>query len=58
VSDPILKTAAAQLTRVAGGDGPAPAPTTTASRPVSSAVPPTRGGPAARSEELTPETTP
>ncbi|MGY1737302.1 molybdopterin oxidoreductase family protein [Geodermatophilus sp. SYSU D00684] len=41
---PIFKTAAAAVTRVAVGDGPAPAPTTTGSRPVTAHVPPTRGG--------------
>lgn len=41
---PIYKTAAAAATRIAGSDGrPAPAPTTTGSRPVSCKVPPTRG---------------
>ncbi|MFC7724746.1 molybdopterin oxidoreductase family protein [Nocardioides sp. GCM10028917] len=41
---PIFKTAAAAATRVSGSDGtPAPAPTTTASRPVGPGVPPTRG---------------
>jgi anaerobic selenocysteine-containing dehydrogenase len=66
---PIFKTAAARLTRIAGGDGiggrqsaepagrvgAAPAPTTAASRPVTAGVPPTRGGEAARVEELQPE---
>ncbi|MBP1821931.1 putative molibdopterin-dependent oxidoreductase YjgC [Mycobacterium sp. OAE908] len=42
---PIFKTAAAQLRRIAEGSGPAPAPTTTASRPVSDAVQQTVGGP-------------
>nr|WP_225951985.1 nitrate reductase [Mycobacterium sp. OAS707] len=42
---PIFKTAAAQLRRIADGSGPAPAPTTTASRPVSDAVQQTVGGP-------------
>ncbi|OBF30878.1 molybdopterin oxidoreductase [Mycobacterium sp. ACS1612] len=42
---PIFKTAAAQLRRVAGGSGPAPAPTTAASRPVTGDVPDTVGGP-------------
>jgi anaerobic selenocysteine-containing dehydrogenase len=41
---PIFKTAAAQLRRVAGGSGPAPAPTTTASQPLSADVPATVGG--------------
>jgi predicted molibdopterin-dependent oxidoreductase YjgC len=41
---PLFKTAAAAATRVEHSEGtPAPAPTTTASRPVSAAVPPTRG---------------
>lgn len=50
---PIFKTAAAAVERVAATDGrPAPAPTTTASRPVDpSTVPPTTGGPDALSEE-------
>jgi predicted molibdopterin-dependent oxidoreductase YjgC len=41
---PIFKTAAAAVTRLAEGTGPAPAPTTTGSRPVAGDVPPTRGG--------------
>jgi anaerobic selenocysteine-containing dehydrogenase len=49
---PIFKTAAARLTRIARGDRSAPAPTTTASRPVSGNIPPTCGGQAARTEEL------
>jgi len=52
---PIFKTAAARLTRVEAGSGPAPAPTVGASRPVSGDVPPTRGGSAAHVEELLPE---
>ncbi|MBV9846612.1 MAG: nitrate reductase [Kutzneria sp.] len=40
---PLFKTAAAAVTRVASGQGPAPAPTTTASRPVDP-VPETTGG--------------
>jgi anaerobic selenocysteine-containing dehydrogenase len=41
---PIFKTAAAAATRVERSDGtPAPAPTTTGSRPVDPTVPPTRG---------------
>jgi anaerobic selenocysteine-containing dehydrogenase len=45
---PLFKTAAANLTRIADGLGvPAPAPTTTGSRPVDDHVPPTRGGHAA-----------
>ena len=50
---PLFKTAAAKLTRIAGGEGPAPAPTTAASRPVAGDVPPTRGD-AARIEERMP----
>jgi anaerobic selenocysteine-containing dehydrogenase len=41
---PIFKTAAAAVTRLATGDGPSSAPTTTGSRPVDPQVPPTRGG--------------
>ncbi|RBY81194.1 nitrate reductase [Blastococcus sp. TF02-09] len=48
---PIFKTAAAAVTRVAPGDGPAPAPTTTGSRPVSGTVPATRGGEDALADE-------
>jgi anaerobic selenocysteine-containing dehydrogenase len=48
---PIFKTAAAAATRLAAGDGPAPAPTTTGSRPVSGDVPPTRGGADALADE-------
>jgi anaerobic selenocysteine-containing dehydrogenase len=51
---PLFKTAAATLTRIDGHGGqPAPAPTTTASRPVTGAVPPTTGGPAAHASERT-----
>jgi anaerobic selenocysteine-containing dehydrogenase len=48
---PIFKTAAAAVTRLAAGDGPAAAPTTTGSRPVAGDVPPTRGGAAAEAVE-------
>jgi hypothetical protein len=51
---PIVKTAAARLTRLEPGDGPAPAPTVAASRPVTGEVPLTRGGPAALVAELLP----
>jgi anaerobic selenocysteine-containing dehydrogenase len=44
---PLVKSGAARLTRLAGADGPAPAPTTGASRPVTAGVPATRGGAAA-----------
>lgn len=52
--EPLFKTAAAAVNRIAAGDGqPAPAHTNTASRPVDAEVPPTRGGPAAGvSEQL------
>ncbi|WP_091376590.1 molybdopterin oxidoreductase family protein [Geodermatophilus sp. DSM 45219] len=49
---PIFKTAAARVERVARGRGaPAPAPTTTGSAPVAGSVPPTTGGDDARAEE-------
>ena len=49
---PIFKTAAAQATRLERTSGePSSAPTTTASRPVSGSVPPTRGGAAAEADE-------
>ncbi|RBY81578.1 molybdopterin oxidoreductase family protein [Blastococcus sp. TF02A-26] len=48
---PIFKTAAANAVRLAAGDGPAAAPTTTGSRPVAGDVPPTRGGAAAEAVE-------
>ncbi|WP_127126761.1 molybdopterin oxidoreductase family protein [Georgenia sp. SYP-B2076] len=51
---PIFKTAAARLARVAGGTGPAPAPTTTASAPVGTDLPPTRGGATGRADERLP----
>jgi len=51
---PLFKTAAAKLTRIAGGEGPAPTPTTGASRPVAGNVPPTHGGDTARIEERLP----
>ncbi len=50
---PIFKTAAAQVERVASGDGvPSSAPTNTGSAPVTTGVPPTAGGDAARAQEL------
>jgi anaerobic selenocysteine-containing dehydrogenase len=51
---PIFKTAAAQVTRVRSGSGVAPAPTTGASAPTSSAVPDTVGGSPATAVELLP----
>jgi predicted molibdopterin-dependent oxidoreductase YjgC len=51
---PIFKTAAARVNRVAAGDGnAAPAPTNTTSRPVSADVSTTHGGPAAHADEQT-----
>ncbi len=49
---PLYKTAAARLDRLAGSDGqPAPAPTNTASKPVDATVTPTSGGPDALASE-------
>ncbi|MFJ9555510.1 molybdopterin oxidoreductase family protein [Nocardiopsis sp. NPDC101807] len=49
---PLFKTSAAGLRLLEpGGGAPAPAPTTTASRPVGEGVPGTRGGPGAMAEE-------
>ena len=49
---PLFKVAAVRVERVAEGTGPAPAPTTTASRPADpAAVPATAGGPDAEVEE-------
>ncbi|MFC9065249.1 molybdopterin oxidoreductase family protein [Streptomyces harbinensis] len=49
---PLFKTAAAALTRLARGDGtPAPAPTTTASAPTTATVAATTGGPAAHATQ-------
>ncbi|WP_100444809.1 molybdopterin oxidoreductase family protein [Glycomyces xiaoerkulensis] len=49
---PLYKTAAARLERVATGGGrPSPAPTTTASEPVAGGVPGTRGGGAAMADD-------
>ena len=49
---PIFKTAAANATKIApSGGNPAPAPTTTGSRPVSATVPPTRGDASALTTE-------
>ncbi len=49
---PYLKTAACRVTRVRAGDGPSPAPTTTASQPAEAAVPATAGGEPASSRTL------
>jgi anaerobic selenocysteine-containing dehydrogenase len=51
---PIFKTAAAAVTRMQSGAGPAPAPTTAASAPAAEGVPDTAGGPAANAVELLP----
>jgi anaerobic selenocysteine-containing dehydrogenase len=49
---PVFKTAAVRLERIGPGAGPAPAPTTAASRPARpGTVPPTVGGPAAEDHE-------
>jgi hypothetical protein len=54
-SNPLFKTAAAAVHRLAPADGaPAPAPTTTASAPVTGSLPPTSGGPDAEAGELLP----
>jgi predicted molibdopterin-dependent oxidoreductase YjgC len=56
---PSFKTAACRVTRLRAGDGPAPAPTNTASAPVTSTgdtqavVPPTSGGAPTSSQVLT-----
>jgi predicted molibdopterin-dependent oxidoreductase YjgC len=49
---PTFKTAACRVTRLREGDGPSPAPTTTASAPATSALPPTTGGGDTTSEVL------
>lgn len=48
---PVFKNAAVQVERTAAGTGPAPAPTTTASRPATTKLPETRGGEDAEAEE-------
>jgi anaerobic selenocysteine-containing dehydrogenase len=56
---PVFKTAAVRVTKVAGSTGPAPAPTTTASRPVRGGrVPATVGGAAAEVDETIAPTEP
>jgi len=49
---PYFKTAACRVTKVRDGDGPSPAPTTTASRPAVSPVPATVGGDPTSAEVL------
>jgi anaerobic selenocysteine-containing dehydrogenase len=49
---PYFKTAACRVTRIRHTDGPAPAPTTTASAPVDGGVAATRGGDVTRSVSL------
>ncbi len=48
---PIFKTAAAAAHRIGAAEGPSLAPTTTGSRPVTTEVPATSGGPTALAEE-------
>ena len=48
---PVFKNAAVRVERIAAGTAPAPAPTTTASRPAVATVPPTRGGEEAEVDE-------
>lgn len=55
---PVYKNAAVRVERMTAGNGPAPAPTTTASRPAVATVPPTRGGKEAEVEERLDETAP
>jgi anaerobic selenocysteine-containing dehydrogenase len=50
---PTFKTAACRISRLRGGDGPAPAPTTAASVSATNTMPPTAGGPPTSSEVLT-----
>jgi hypothetical protein len=49
---PIFKTAAARVTKLADADGPAPAPTTAASAPAELELVPTHGGPDAEAVEV------
>ena len=56
---PTFKNAAVKVERIAAATGPAPAPTTTASRPTGTThVPATAGGPDAESTELLPPAAP
>jgi len=56
---PLFKTAACRVVRIAAGTAPAPAPTTTASAPAGGAeVPPTRAGSGADSSEQVVHPTP
>jgi predicted molibdopterin-dependent oxidoreductase YjgC len=48
---PLFKNAAVRIERLGATGGPAPAPTTTASRPAGAGVPATVGGPAAEASE-------
>jgi anaerobic selenocysteine-containing dehydrogenase len=48
---PLFKVAAVRVERLGPGSGPAPAPTTGASRPAGAGVPATAGGPAAEATE-------
>jgi predicted molibdopterin-dependent oxidoreductase YjgC len=49
---PLFKTAAARIRRLADAEGPAPAPTIAASAPAGPEPPATRGGPAAEADEV------
>jgi hypothetical protein len=52
---PLFKSGAVQVTKVGSADGAAsPAPTNTASAPLTAALPPTGGGPAAEAESVLP----
>ncbi|THG33022.1 molybdopterin oxidoreductase family protein [Naasia lichenicola] len=55
---PLFKVAAVRVQKVADGRGPAPAPTTAASRPSDPSVPPTIGGPDAEVVETVRPTAP
>lgn len=48
---PIFKTAACRISKIADGAGPAPAPTNTASAPLAQGIAPTSGGPTAIATE-------
>jgi len=55
---PVFKVAAVRVEKVADGTGPAPAPTTTASRPADGSVPATIGGADAEANEVLRPTAP